>query len=183
MKHTQFPILLACCILCTLPAKSQQAIDPKRIAQINANVEIELPAEEKNCLSDRQRMDDDELEFRKDTFRVKRAKCYLMSELEEDNHMAYVVAVYDYAASRYAELIHKYDALIRTCRYKKYRKAYIRSQKSWVTYQAQTLALFGKPSDENYELATRRMQMNLNRLEEIYYLYSELVFEGSIRSN
>lgn len=183
MKHTNFPILFTCCLLYTLPAKSQQAIDPKRIAQINANVEIELPAEEENWMIGRQRMDDDELEFRKDTFRVKRAKCYLMSDLEEDNHMAYVVAVYDYAASRYAELIHKYDTLIRKCRYKKYRKAYIRSQKTWTAYQAQTLALFGKPSDENYELATRRMQMNLNRLEEIYYLYSELVFEGSIRSN
>jgi hypothetical protein len=128
-------------------------------------------------------MDDYELEFRRDTFRVKRAKCYLMSDMEEDNHMAYLIAVYDYAASRYAELIHKYDALIRTCRYKKYRKAYIRSQKSWAAYQEQTLSLFGKPSDENYELATRHMQMNLNRLEEIFYLYSELVFEGGIRSN
>jgi hypothetical protein len=182
MKHTQFPILLACCILCTLPAKSQQAIDPKRIAQITTNVEIELPAEEENWMIGRQRMDDYELEFRRDTFRVKRATCYLMNDLEEAD-MAYFIAVHENAASRYAELIDKYDALIRTCRYKKFIKAYIRSQKSWVAYQEQTLALFGKPGDENYELATRRMQMNINRLEEIYYLYSELVFEGSIRSN
>jgi hypothetical protein len=183
MKLTHFPLILACCLLCTLPAKSQQAIDPKRIAQINADVEIELPAEEKNWRIDRQRMDDYELEFRRDTFRVKRANCYLMGDLEGDDFMPYLVAVHTYSASRYAELIDKYDALIRASRYKKFIKAYIRSQKAWVAYQTQTLALIGKPDDENYELATRHMQMNLNRLEEIFYLYSELVFEGGIRSN
>jgi hypothetical protein len=179
MKFTHFQIQLAFCMFCSLTVNSQNTIDPQRIAQINASINIELPAEEQNWMIGRKQMEDDELEFRRDTFRVKRAKCYLMNDLEDEN-LPYLISVYNYTASRYSELIDKYDALMRKCRYKKYRKTYIKSQKFWVAYQKQLLSLYGLPNDENFDIAAKKLEMNKIRLEEIYNLYTDLLEEGGI---
>ncbi|MEI6409896.1 MAG: hypothetical protein WCR52_10965 [Bacteroidota bacterium] len=179
MKFPYSQMLLPLCLFCSFNAKGQHVIDPQRIAQINASIDIELLAEEQNWMGGQNPIENDEMEFHRDTFRINRTKCNLLNDWENMN-MTYCISVYEYSAARYAELIDKYDALMRKCWYKKYRKTYIRSQKLWVAYQKQLLSLYGSPNEKNFERSAKKLEMNKIRLGEIYNFYTDLLEEGGI---
>ncbi|MEI6409898.1 MAG: hypothetical protein WCR52_10975 [Bacteroidota bacterium] len=172
MKFPYSQMLLPFCMFCIFNAKGQNTIDPQRIAQINASINLELSAEEQNWMFDQSQMENDEKEFCRDTFRINHVQCNLLSDWDGVD-MTYLISAYEYLASQYAELIDKYDALMQKRLNKKYRKSFIKSQKFWMAYQKQFLSLYGLPNNENYEIADKRLKMNKERLEEIYSFYSD----------
>ena len=166
----------------TITTQAQTTIDPKRIAQIDAAIAIEMPTQEQKWLEDQARIDDNDLEFHRDTFRVNYTRCQLVNDLEEDAQMEHLVAIYQYTALRYDQLIGKYDALMRKCTVPALQAAYIQSQESWLAYRKQTLALFSD-SPETSDQAIQHLTINKHRLAEIYFFYSEWDFEGLIKND
>lgn len=161
-------------------AQAQILFDAKRLKLIDSLIELEIPTEQLKWLEGRKRIEDYEIEFCKDTFRIRQMRCMLinsMSEMENESSLKKLAFIYETEANQFDKLVDKYVILLEQKYPKKQRETLLVSQKHWQSYRKSVLQLF----DETYNgydasLNKNQQQVKINelRLRELYELYDEV---------
>ena len=188
-------LLLMVCFI----AKAQKGLDTQLLKTFDALIELEIPIESQNWFTDRARVDDYEIAFAKDTFRVERMRCLLMNDIfddlnkkdadttqtkseedrviREESASATFVAVYEETAKRYDQLITKYVRLIDTKYPPKLKQKLKQSQDAWQTYRKHVMGIFDATHGDSMLKSRRLMAMNKTRLLELYEFYQDVADE------
>ena len=160
---------------------------------------MEIPTEEPRWFTDRARVDDYEIAFSKDTFRVERMNCMLINDMfddlakkladttqnksdeyraiQEESKTSENVAIYEETAKRYDQLITKYVRLIDAKYPPKLKEKLKQSQKAWQTYRDHVMGLFDATYGDSMQKSMRLRAMNKTRLLELYEFYQDVATE------
>lgn len=143
---------------------AQKGLDPQRLKTLEGLIELEIPTESRSWFTDRARVDDYEITFSKDTFRVERLRCLLLNDIfddldkrqadttqnksddgkivQEESKITQIIAVHDEISKRYDQLIAKYVGLTEAKYPPKLKQKMTQSQNAWLTYRAHIMGLF-----------------------------------------
>ena len=161
-------------------AQAQTLFDTKRLKLIDSLIELEIPTEQLKWLEGRKRIEDYEIEFCKDTFRIRQMRCMLinsMSEMENESSLKKLAFIYETEASRFDKLVDKYVILLEQKYPKKQKETLLASQKHWQSYRKSVLQLFDETYN-GYDVSLNKNQQHVKinelRLIELYELYIEI---------
>ena len=182
-----------------LSSNAQKGLDAQRLKKLEGFLELEIPTESRNWFTDRARVDDYEIAFAKDTFRVERIRCMLINDIfddlnkkeadttqhkseeerviQEESKSTEFVAVYEETAKRYNQLITKYVQLVDAKYPPKLKKKLKQSQGAWQAYREHVMDIFIDTHGDSMQKSRRLMAMNKTRLLELYEFYQDVADE------
>jgi hypothetical protein len=176
---------------------AQKGLDPQRLKKLEGLIELEIPTESRSWFTDRARVDDYEIAFSKDTFRVERMRCLLINDIfddldkkladttqnksddgriaQEETKSGEIVAIYEEISKRYDQLIEKYVGLTDAKYPPKLKQKMMQSQNAWHTYRAHVMGLFDATQYAgSIQKSMRLMAMNKARLMELYEFFQDV---------
>ena len=156
-------------------------INPTKLQEIDTLTTLALPEQENRWLEGRKRMEEYEMEYQRELFRVENRKALLLKDILAGvdvgeagaSKSAAFAAINQLTAEGYGQLIEKYLRLTAARYPEGLREQLLASQETWAAYRGEMMALW-EATGTGMEKSIWYVDTTQKRLQEVFELYQNV---------